>query len=195
MSLTLVIVRHGESYSNLIDSDAIYVDKNTGLTMVGKTQAIKAGIKIKEMNKQFDAVYSSPYERAKETCYIALEAASMKGTKVVLNHCLVERNYYKLEGMSIRNNCDLLQALSYGELQKHIDNIQPNTIDLFDKIESYECEKARFRRFMREVRKKHKNGTILIFTHGLFEQAIYKFYIGERPELLENGGIRVIAVR
>ena len=176
MSLTLYIVRHGEAYSNL--NDIITNDKESELTIRGKIQAAAAGNKIKEMKIDFDAVYSSPYKRAKETCMIALKTAHLNTKEVVFSPYLIERNYYRMMGKSILQNVDLLQDLETDHKE----------------LETYDCEKKRFRRFMKEVRKNYPNGNILIFTHGLFEQAISKLYTGERPELLGNGGIRIITV-
>ena len=193
MSLTLYIVRHGEAYSNLCDK--ITVDKDSELTIRGKIQAAAAGNEIKrtirETGIKFDAVYCSPYKRAKETCMIAIKVAHVN-KDVTFSPYLRERDYYKLVGQSIKENYYSLQALDTGYLQEHMDAINCNSILSFDKIEKYEYEKKRFRRFMKEVRRKYPNGTILIFTHGLFEQAISKMYTGEMPELLDNGKIRIV---
>lgn len=177
MSLTLYVVRHGESFSNL--NDEITDDRLAELSNFGKLQAVAAGRKIKEMGIDFDAVYSSPYKRAEATCMTALKAAHIDAGKVIFSPYLVERNYYKMKGQSIRKNTYVLQ-----DLETDNDGL----------LETYDCEKGRLRRFMKEVRRKYPNGNILIFTHGLFEQAISKLYTGEKPALLENGGIRTIIV-
>jgi broad specificity phosphatase PhoE len=196
MSLDLYIVRHGESYSNLVNK--ITEDRESELSIMGKVQAAAVGNQIKELKEkgiEFDAVYSSPYARAKNTCMTALKVANIN-KKVVITPYLVERDYYELLGQTITGNYELLQALSKDELPEVKDDKQrEEMLKRFSLIESYEDEMKRFDCFLEEVKMQCPNGgNVLVFTHGLFEQAISKKFTGERPKLLRNGGIRKISV-
>ena len=72
---------------------------------------------------------------------------------------------------------------------------EKNGIETFDELES------RARSFIEEVKVKHPNGNILVFTHGLLELAIYTTVYG-RPvsgttydiRLLENAEMRVYEI-
>ena len=66
-------------------------------------QAAAVGKRIKELKEkgiEFDAVYSSPYTRAKNTCMTALKVASIN-KEVIFTPYLVERDYYELLGQTI----------------------------------------------------------------------------------------------
>lgn len=184
MSLKLYVVRHGQSVSNI--EEIFHDDKNDELTKKGMQDAIAAGIEIRNLGVSFDAIYCSPYERARATCSIALEAAGMKRRKVHYDDRLRERDLDGLHGKRFdRELWIALQNFNSGLAEK-------------EGIETLDSLEDRARSFIKDVKEKHPNGNVLVFSHGLLELAIYTSTYG-RPasgstydlRLLNNGEMRI----
>lgn len=188
MSLKMYFVRHGQSVANLRDD--FYDDAKAELTMYGKGQAMDAGVKLKEMNVGFTAIYCSPYLRAMDTCAIALESAEMRDRKVIYDDRLVERQFDGLFGKDITHE-------QYVELYNY-------ESDLSEKmgVETLDHLEERARSFVEELRMKYTVGNILVFSHGIFGLAVYTVLNG-RPNsasmydlrLLKNGEIKVYELK
>ena len=193
MYLKIIVVRHGQSVSNVCD--VFHEDSGDELTMIGKMQAIEAGKKIRELFDKkevlgLDAIYCSPYERAKSTCASALEAARLdvkKMCNVYYDDRLRERELTGLHGKKFD--------------KEHWIKLQDFKSDLAEKegIETFDALEERAGNFIDDlVRKYYPIGTVLVFTHGLFELAMYTNVYG-RPasgntyelDLLKNGGMRI----
>lgn len=188
MSLRLFFVRHGQSVANL--SERFYDDANAELTMYGKGQAMDVGVKLKEMNVGFTAIYCSPYLRAMDTCAIALESAEMKDRKVIYDDRLVERQYDGIFDKDITHD-------QYVELYNYDSNLSEEMgVETLDHLE------ARARSFTEELRAKYIVGNILVFSHGIFGLAVYTVING-RPNsasmydlrLLKNCEIKVFDLK
>lgn len=192
MSLKIYVVRHGQSVANI--SEYFHDDSTDELTMAGKMQAMDAGYKIKHIKEtekvDFDAIYCSPYERARATCAIALEAAGMKRRKVHYDERLRERDLDGLHGKKFDR-----------ELWIALQNFNS---DLAEKegIETYDVLENRAQSFIEDVKTKYPNGNVLVFSHGLMELAIYTTQYG-RPvtgstydlRLLKNGEMRIYTIK
>lgn len=63
-------IRHGETERN-VNSDLIGQSGTEPLNEKGKAQAILLGLRFKNDNLKFDYVYTSPYNRAVDTCTIS----------------------------------------------------------------------------------------------------------------------------
>ena len=68
---TLVVLRHGESYSNLNHTYSGWYD--TDLTEKGKKESVEAAELLKKHNFHFDVCYSSLLKRAIRTMWITLD--------------------------------------------------------------------------------------------------------------------------
>ncbi|MBR2659103.1 histidine phosphatase family protein [Candidatus Saccharibacteria bacterium] len=188
MSLNLYFVRHGQSVANL--SKRFYDDAKAELTMFGKGQAMDVGVKLKEMNVGFTAIYSSPYLRAMDTCAIALESAEIKERKVIYDDRLVERQFNGLFGKTITHE-------QYVELFDYESSLSEQMgVETLDHLES------RARNFIDELCVKYAVGNILVFSHGIFGLAVYTVLNG-RPNsasmydlrLLKNCEIKVFKLK
>ncbi len=188
MSLKLYFVRHGQSEANL--SESYYDDREAELTMFGKGQAMGAGIKLKEMNVSFTAIYCSPYERARSTCEIALQSAGMKGREVNYDERLVERQFGGLFGKNITHE-------QYVELYNYDSDLSEEM-----GVETLDVLEERARSFIEELRTKYTVGNILVFSHGIFGLAVYTVLNG-RPasgsmydlRLLKNCEIKIFDLK
>ena len=113
MKSKLVLVRHGQSEWNAKNLFTGWKDPK--LTDLGIQEAIKAGNSLETRNLKFDLMFTSDLFRAQETGRLILEQMNHKGTQVIKNQSLNERNYGDLAGL----NKDEARE-KWGEEQVHI---------------------------------------------------------------------------
>ena len=151
--VTIYIVRHGESVSNVKGVVAGHADYE--LTEEGEQQARILGEKLKHVH--FDQVFSSDLIRAKRTAeLITLE----KKLAIETTQVLRERNYGNFEGKTHKDLFALFDSwnhLSYKQRLKQ----RPA-----ENAESDEEVLARFITFLREISVTYPKKTILVSTHG-----------------------------
>lgn len=182
MATTLYYVRHGRAVSNTIKS--YYDDSDEPLIAQGRLQAWEAGRKLKNLGIKFDAIYCSPYARAKETCRIALVEMGMPNIYVRYDSRLEERHF---DG--------LYDKLFSQELNRELYDYTSERSEEYG-VETLETLEDRARWFMHDIRTIYPNGNILVFAHGALGLA-YRAVVCGRPasgslfdfELLKNGEI------
>ncbi len=153
MPTNLYFVRHGRSYSNL--EKCYYDDSEESLIAEGRMQAWNAGYQLKKTGVKFDSIYCSPYVRAKETCQIALHEMGLGNCTVWHDSRLRERDFLGVYGkpFSRELNRELYDYTSeYSE--KH-------------GVETLERLENRARSFMNNIKSRHPNGNVLVFSHGV----------------------------
>ncbi|MEO0888111.1 MAG: histidine phosphatase family protein, partial [Cyanobacteria bacterium J06648_10] len=79
MKTTVIIVRHGQSTSNVSRVIQGHHDEAV-LTDLGEQQAKTVGNTLDTL--AFDAVYASPLKRARRTCELIVETMGAKGTEL-----------------------------------------------------------------------------------------------------------------
>jgi 2,3-bisphosphoglycerate-dependent phosphoglycerate mutase len=89
MDGTLILVRHGESEWNAKNVWTGITD--IGLTQKGKEEARAAGTRIADL--EIDIAFTSALSRAQETLRIMLESIKKRGTYVLRDPALNERDY------------------------------------------------------------------------------------------------------
>ncbi len=109
----LVIVRHGESLWNKENRFTGW--KDVDLSEKGKTEAQKAGKSLKELNLQFDLVFTSCLTRAIKTLNIMLDEMQLNWLPVFKDWRLNERHYGDLQGLDKSET-----AAKHGEAQVKI---------------------------------------------------------------------------
>ena len=191
MSLKIIVVRHGQSVSNVCD--VFHEDSGDELTTLGTVQAMEAGKRIRKMLDKheimgIDAIICSPYERAKSTCAIALEAARLKKEKY---------HFYYDDRIRERDLTGLHGKKFDKELWVQLQNFES---DLAEKkgIETFDALEERARSFIKDLLRAYPFGYVIVFSHGLFELAMYTSVYG-RPasgntydlRLLKNGEMRI----
>ena len=179
---TLYYVRHGRAENNL--ADCFYDDSDDPLIAEGRMQAYNAGRTLKRLGVKFDAIYCSPYRRAKETCRIALVEMGLANSLVRYDSRLAERSY---EGLYDK----VITKVQYRERYNYVSDYSEQVgVETLEKLE----DRARW--FLRDVRQTYPNGNVLVFAHGALGLA-YRAVVEGRPEsgtlydfnLLKNGEI------
>ena len=94
----LVIVRHGQSEWN--EKNLFTGWENPGLTKKGADEAIHAGKLIKELNIDFDRMFTSALTRAQLTGSIILEKIGQSDISIIKDEALNERFYGDLQGLN-----------------------------------------------------------------------------------------------
>lgn len=97
MSGQLVLLRHGQSTWNLKNLFTGWVDVD--LTEQGRGEAQNAGKLLKELDFEFQAVYTSVLKRAIRTMWIALDEMDRMWLPVERSWRLNERHYGALQGL------------------------------------------------------------------------------------------------
>jgi 2,3-bisphosphoglycerate-dependent phosphoglycerate mutase len=98
MSVTLVLLRHGESTWNREERFTGWID--VGLTDRGVAEAVRAGELLSEKRFEFDACHTSLLKRAIKTLWVVLETMDRMWLPVHASWRLNERHYGALQGLS-----------------------------------------------------------------------------------------------
>lgn len=164
---TLIIVRHGQSQSNLEKTFAGRSDVK--LTPFGLQQAEKAAEYLK--NFHFDAAYSSTLSRAYET---ALAIVKEQNIKIVQDADLDETSLGDWEGVKIE------QLKSEYELWKSDFKYTP------PHGENVYSVRKRFGKALDRIAKKNDNKTVLIATHGGCIRLIPSYYNNNDDSIIHD---------
>lgn len=90
--INIYLCRHGESEANAKSQDHIIgQDNDSKLTEKGKSQAFFLGKRLLKQKIDFDFIWSSVYDRAKETAEIVCETIGYK-KELLLSSAIVEYN-------------------------------------------------------------------------------------------------------
>lgn len=163
--LKIYLIRHGQDQDN---ADGILNGRrDTSLTELGVRQANEIATKIKDAGMAFDKIYSSPLERAYRTAVI------------ISDHLAIERPT-KLEGL-IEREQGVMTGKRVCDIEKLCapDILKTDTVTYFitaEKAETWDQMKERGRKFLEEIKDKHKDGSILLVTHGCFGKMLYAAY-------------------
>ena len=94
----LIIVRHGQSEWN--EKNLFTGWENPGLTKKGTDEAMHSGELIKELNIEFDRMFTSALIRAQLTGSIILEKIGQSDISIIKDEALNERFYGDLQGLN-----------------------------------------------------------------------------------------------
>ncbi len=109
----LVLLRHGQSQWNLENRFTGWVD--VPLTDTGRTEARRAGSRMREAGLSFDRCFTSRLQRAEETLRLALEEMAASELPTLRDEALNERHYGDLQGLGKAET-----TAKYGAEQVHI---------------------------------------------------------------------------
>lgn len=109
----LVLLRHGQSQWNLENRFTGWVD--VPLTDTGRTEARRAGSRLREAGLSFDRCFTSRLQRAEETLRLALEEMGASELPTLRDEALNERHYGDLQGLGKAET-----TAKYGAEQVHI---------------------------------------------------------------------------
>ncbi len=147
---TYYVMRHGEAENNVenvLNSDPKKIYK---LTEKGRAEALAYA---KSIGVKFDLIYSSPFERTKETAEIAAEAANYPKDNIIFDDRLKEMQFGELDGQHKEGYSALFPERShyFEELAKGVEN--RNSV------------KSRVGAFLDDMEKRFEGKKILVVSH------------------------------
>ncbi|GAB3918079.1 histidine phosphatase family protein [Larkinella terrae] len=158
--LTVYLLRHGETFWNA-DGNRYCGATDIGLTDKGIQQAHGAARLLKDIS--FDAIYSSPLQRAFRTAQIA----SGKPESVVIDERLIEAGFGDWEGKTrdefIAEKPELWDNWCLAPDHNRAGGTGETALEIVTRVDD----------FFREIRQKHVSGTILVVAHN----AVNRFYM------------------
>jgi broad specificity phosphatase PhoE len=174
----LYFVRHGLSEMNVL---GMYSgSSNTMLTNIGREQAAKTGIHIRENKIPVDVIVSSPLSRAHETAKHIAAEIDYDHNEIIIHDGLVERHFGILEGTLSKDS-----PIDYQTYKN-----DPFAIDAFEDVEKIADLQYRANKVLKEIREL-PHDSILIVSHGAFgralERAVKNMPLTEFGTTLDNG--------
>jgi broad specificity phosphatase PhoE len=149
--MLIFLVRHAESTWN--SQKKIQGQKDPPLSAYGKREAKLVGKRFKELS--FDAVCSSPLQRAHETAL----AIVGKRTEISLDEDLREISLGKWEGKTLGQI-----RKQYGDKFDHW-AVRPDRIPI-PGGEDFKAFVRRVKKALRKIEKNHPDGNVLVVGHG-----------------------------
>lgn len=177
--MNLFVIRHGQVPSNIEGIISGWNDEE--LTDKGISQANQ--IRNQLQNIQFDAVYSSPIKRARQTAMMVAPK-----NEILYDSRLAERDPGTLSGQP----------------RKNINKSSWNSLDTERTPEGAETLAAglkRVKHIMDEINEEYKNKTVLIVTHNFISKCIWILENNiQNPKLInsffhDNGEIKYYGVK
>lgn len=163
--LKIYLVRHGQDLDNA--AGILNGRRNKPLSDKGIEQAKEVAERIKETGIHFDYTYSSPLMRAYKTAEIITTTLQINKPKILRD--LVERDF----GVMTGKKQNIIEEICSPNI------LQTDTVCYFlnpEGAETFPQLIERAKGMLNELKKKHKNGNILLVTHGDFGKMIYAAY-------------------
>ena len=191
MTTRVILVRHGESSYNVERRVQGHCDLST-LTEKGETMAAQVATALKDL--KFDAIYSSPLQRAKRTADIVRDGL-VNPPELQTTEELREINLPLWEGLLFTEVEAKFpdEYLDWKDQPHKLRMTLPDGTEFFPVPEIFEQAK----RFWNTVIPQHEGQTILIVAHSGINRALIKTAIGLQPEAyqrfhISNCGISVL---
>jgi broad specificity phosphatase PhoE len=180
---TFYIVRHGESESNVLGHiNEIKLEFGSNLTEKGKAQAQNLANKLKYIN--FDSVYSSDLNRAKQTAQII---ALTKKNEVVTSNLIRERDFYQY-AVKINKDKNILIEELVNDL-KLLDEKGKLQYKHSPLMESAEEGAQRLLNFIKQTTNTHKGKTALVVVHGNIMRSLLTYLGYAKYDELPSGTV------
>ena len=155
--MRIYVIRHGETDVNL--ENKINSLNDDDLNKTGIMQAQEVGKKLESI--EYDFIISSPLIRTKHTA----ELLNIKNKKISFDNRLIERD----AGVFTKQSLENIDSDDWWNLNPKEDYKDAETVkNVLDRI--YE--------FLDELKKKYKDETILLVTHGGVSKAISCYFYG-----------------
>lgn len=190
MKTTVIIVRHGESTSNVERIISGHHD-NAVLTERGEQQAKKVGNMLQGLTP--DAVYASPLKRAAKTAELAIaqmHSAEAQRPPIQTAELIKEINLPLWESKSFAEaeSQYVEEFTAWRQDPKNLKMAIPDenggTVDFYPVRDIWE----RATQFLQAKVKEHAGQTILLFGHSAINRALIGSSIGLGPESLNHMG-------
>ncbi|MBP6888774.1 MAG: histidine phosphatase family protein [Candidatus Pacebacteria bacterium] len=163
--LKIYIARHGQNVDNL--HGILNGHRDEPLTALGEDQAHTTATHIKDAALHFDAIYSSPLTRALKTAEII--AHDIGAEAPIIEENLIERDFGVMSGQLIAD----IEKLCAPDI------IKTDTITYFlspEGAETFPEVMERAKKMLYHIQSAHKDGSVLLVTHGDMGKMIYAAY-------------------
>lgn len=163
--LTIYLARHGQDEDNA--AGIINGHRDMSLTDIGRGQVRSLAEHIRTSGLKFDAVYSSPLRRTRETAEILASGAGASAPIVLPD--LIERHFGTMTGKNVAD----VEVLCAPDILKTA------TVTYFLAPaggETFPDCLARAGRVFDELSAAHPDGTVLLVSHGDFGKMLYARY-------------------
>jgi len=163
--LNIYLARHGQDKDNA--NGVLNGRRDKPLTKLGIKQAEETAAKIKELEIEFNAIYSSPLQRAYQTAKIIADSLDQSRPKKIKE--LIERDFGIMTGKphtKIKEIC----SPNILETEKVTYFLSPDGAETFPELVK------RAESLLKKLKRKHENGNILLVSHGDFGKMIYCAY-------------------
>lgn len=166
----MYLTRHGETEWNI--ENRLQGWKNSPLTAKGQRYAEKLGQHLQDI--PFQAVYSSPSERAFQTAQLICDGRT---TPIQTDARLKEIHMGEWEGKTH-------DFLKQNDLEAYTAFWETPHLYVSKTGESFDVLKNRLLEFLKETQVKHREETILIVTHGIAIKVLLSHFKGTAMEHL-----------
>lgn len=163
--LQIYLTRHGQNIDNV--AGILNGHRDEPLTEKGIEQAQEIAKRIKDINLSFNVIYSSPLSRAFETANIISKVTTLLEPEK--ESLLIERDFGIMTGKNISD----IEKLCSPNI------IKTNTITYFlnpEGAETFPDLMVRARVLLNKIMERHKDGNVLLVTHGDIGKMIYAEY-------------------
>lgn len=161
-SLEIFIARHGQNQDNL--NGILNGHRDLPLTELGKHQAKQLADGISDIGLQFDAIYTSPLIRAKDTAEIVAKELGIAELQIMPE--LIERDFGVMTGIPVVR----IEELCAPDIIKSdpiIYFLNPEGAETFPEL----VERGHV--ILNKIRKQKTGGKILLVCHGDIGKMIY----------------------
>lgn len=165
--LKIYIARHGQDEDNA--EGILNGHRDRPLTGLGLGQAQELADGIKDAGLMFDAIYASPLTRALDTAEVIATALAMRDLEVLPS--IIERDFGVMTGKPISD----VERLCGPAI------VKTRTITYFlspEGAETFPVLLERAKRALAELRARHRDGSVLLVTHGDIGKMLYAAYYG-----------------
>lgn len=163
--LKIYLTRHGQDQDNF--DGILNGHRDTDLTNLGLKQASDLARMIKKEDIKIDKIYSSPLKRAHQTAKIISEFLKLDNLENL--EMLIERDFGEMTGKLVSES----ENLAPNEVLK------TSTVNYFLEPKGGESFPDLFKRaclILEFLKNKHKEGSILLVSHGDIGKMIYAAY-------------------
>ncbi len=163
--LRIYLARHGQDEDNA--AGILNGRRDTPLTNLGLSQAWTLAHEIMNAGLTFDAVYSSPLQRAYVTAETVTDYLRIAGPVIMPE--LVERNFGVMTGKLTKDIAQLCAPdIIYADPITYF--LSPQGAETFPQLVE------RGKRAIRIVQDRHQDGSVLLVTHGDIGKMLYGAY-------------------
>jgi len=196
LATRIILVRHGESSYNVERRIQGHCDESA-LTEAGRQMAQQAGLALSGI--KFDAIYSSPLQRARETAEIIAATLTHPAPALQMRDRLKEINLLFWEAMPFEDVKEKFpESYEHWQSAPHQLRMQGTlpdgqVVDFYPVLDLFE----QAREFWRGILPHHEGQTVLVVAHSGVNRALISSAIGIQPDRYQavqqsNCGISVM---